>query len=115
MRSTGELMMQQPVIQQQLQQQRALMHEQHRLELEHIERAHALRQQSSPPRPPATASKPDGVREAAVEQAHLGWRDLIKSAPFHEWYDRQPPSIQRLGASARVEDAILVLDIYKNR
>lgn len=48
-----------------------------------------------------------------LERAHPGWRALVGTKKFSAWTARQPPSVQRLADSPRSDDAILMLDLYK--
>lgn len=61
----------------------------------------------------APESEPISAAETKIDLAHPGWRTLVKTAEFREWRQRQPERINKLGASEKAEDAILMLDIYK--
>lgn len=61
----------------------------------------------------AGASSSREQQEGAVEQAHPGWRALVRSPDFDAWYRTQPPDVQRLAKSDRSQDAILMLTLYK--
>lgn len=56
--------------------------------------------------------KPDLV-EQQVEKAHPGWRSLVKTAAFNRWLAAQPKNIRQLSESTKIDDAILLLDLYK--
>jgi hypothetical protein len=127
---------------------RRLMLEQHRLEMERLEREHALRmeamrrheEQRNREREAEAerqaqeqlhayrqqqlevAARQEELRreeerraleEAKVEQKHPGWKKMVASKSFRDWWARQPESLKRLGDSDNAEDAITVLDLYK--
>lgn len=48
-----------------------------------------------------------------VNVAHRGWRDTVKTPEFVAWYEKQPADIKALGASPTAEDAIALLDAFK--
>jgi S1-C subfamily serine protease len=54
-----------------------------------------------------------GQQELLVDQAHPGWRVLVKTQDFGTWYRDQPADVQRLSSSHRASDAVLMLTLYK--
>lgn len=48
-----------------------------------------------------------------LELAHPGWLALVNTKKFAAWTARQPQSVKRLADSSHAEDAILMLDLYK--
>jgi hypothetical protein len=51
-------------------------------------------------------------REAAVEAAHAGWKQIVSSPAFEQWLGAQPQGVQALGASDEPGDAIALLDRF---
>lgn len=48
-----------------------------------------------------------------VERTHPGWRALVGTKEFAAWTAKQPQSVKRLADSSRADDAILMIDLYK--
>lgn len=48
-----------------------------------------------------------------VNGAHPGWQETVAAEEFVSWMKKQPESVRRLADSNRAEDAILMLDLYK--
>lgn len=48
-----------------------------------------------------------------VERVHRGWKKIITTPEFVEWYSKQDADTRKLGASPVAEDAIELLDRYK--
>lgn len=133
--STGRMMQQQMLLEQQ--QERAI-ELQHKLDMQRLEREHQMRleyqrqqairdEQEAKQRQEEARQREQIQAEnrrqeelerkraaiAQVEQAHPGWGQIVKSSGFKEWRDKQPESVQRLGESESAGDAILMLDLYK--
>jgi len=51
-------------------------------------------------------------REALIEDSHEGWKSVVKSAEFVDWFKTQDESIRKLAASSRPRDAIRLLDAF---
>jgi hypothetical protein len=49
----------------------------------------------------------------AVEDAHPGWQERVKTQEFVSWLKDQPEDVRALTASDRPRDAIRLLDAYK--
>lgn len=49
-----------------------------------------------------------------VNIAHRGWTDTVKTQAFVDWMGKQSPEVQALGASPVAEDAIQLLDSFKD-
>lgn len=54
------------------------------------------------------------TEERLVNVAHRGWKDTVKTPAFTGWMQAQPAEVQALGASAVAEDAIALLDGFKD-
>lgn len=52
-------------------------------------------------------------RAKAVEDAHQGWKDTVKSPAFKDWLGQQPQGVRALGASDEPGDAITLLDAFR--
>lgn len=53
------------------------------------------------------------TEDRLVNVAHRGWKDLVKTKDFTDWYAKQPTEVQQLGASPVAEDAIALLDRFQ--
>lgn len=53
-------------------------------------------------------------REITVEVQHPGWKTTVQSPAFQGWLDRQPRERQMLAASESPQDAIRLLDLYRD-
>jgi len=96
--------------------ERDRMREAHRLEMQRIERAHQLRMEESRRSEQSNRARaPSGLSAEAtrVDAAHPGWQQIVRTQDFKDWLTLQQPPIQRLTASQRADDAILLLDLYK--
>lgn len=51
--------------------------------------------------------------ERIVEAVHPGWKAIVNSKTFDKWASKQPRSIAALAESERVQDAILMIDLFK--
>jgi hypothetical protein len=89
-----------------------LMREQHRLEMERMERESALRREAAKERERAADRAHQG-EFAKIELAHPGWQRTVRSTDFEAWLQRQPASVRSLTASEHASDAILLLDLYQ--
>lgn len=49
----------------------------------------------------------------AVEQAHPGWQEIVRTNDFQDWLYRQPAGIQALTKSDEPGDAIALLNLFK--
>lgn len=112
--------------QQELEARRALMLEQHALEMRRIEAWRQMPQPSAIPAPMAPQPRPvrqsadhlddqtirRNVEMAKVDYQHPNWREIIATQSFQRWISSKPLSFQALRDSEKAEDAILVLDLY---
>jgi len=74
----------------------------------------ALRQQvASELAPKIRAELEASFEPRLVDIAHRGWRQLVNTPEFVEWIKAQPADVQRLAASPKADDAIDLLDRYK--
>lgn len=48
-----------------------------------------------------------------VDVAHRGWRTLVNTPEFVQWINAQPENVRQLAASPKADDAIDLLDRYK--
>ena len=48
-----------------------------------------------------------------VDVAHRGWRMLVNTPDFVQWINAQPENVRQLAASPKADDAIDLLDRYK--
>lgn len=95
--------------------QKALILQQHNLEMERIRAAGRMRieeQDRSARRQNTTHDVP--TEQAKVRAAHPDVENVINSASFTGWLDKQPPSIKKLGQSDSSSHLILLLDFYKS-
>ena len=51
---------------------------------------------------------------AALEAAHPGWVDVVRSEEFNGWLQRQPLAVQQLMESEDASEASYLLDTYKH-
>jgi len=61
--------------------------------------------------------KSDALRELRMElvdDAHEGWRDLVKTEQFKTWFASQPDAVKSLAQSDRATDAIKLLDAHRD-
>ena len=130
---------------QDLENQKALILQQHDLEMKRLEREHQLRMQADEraakaaerryqEEQTARAAARVAVQEAEkarvakaesdrlpkeeetdrlVEAAHPGWKAIVNSKAFDKWVSKQPRSVAALAESDRVQDAILMIDLFK--
>lgn len=61
----------------------------------------------------AQSRRSNEVELEKLERTHPGWRALVNTKKFATWTAKQPQSVQRLADSSHAEDAILMLDLYK--
>lgn len=48
-----------------------------------------------------------------VDVAHRGWRQLVRTEGFKDWLNAQPDEVRSLAGSPKADDAIELLDRYK--
>jgi hypothetical protein len=112
----GDALQRQAELDQQADEQKELILQQHQLEMERMRYQFEMQRQAQERTAHQQATQraaDDAAAERQVEAAHPGWRALVKTSVFHQWRQTQPASVQRLGASPRAEDAILMLDLFK--
>lgn len=56
--------------------------------------------------------KAQAEAEDAVEQAHAGWRDTVKTTEFSTWFADQPEGVKELANSTNPNDAITLLNYF---
>lgn len=100
------------------QQRRAFEFERQRAEEERARQEEAYRQQQAiaaeRKRLEDERRKLQSEREhAKVDAVHPGWRQIVRSPQFDEWFNKQPAAIQNLQNSSRAEDAIALIDAFK--
>lgn len=54
------------------------------------------------------------IVDLTMNQAHPGWKQTVKSTEFNTWRTAQPAAIQSLAASDNPEDAIAMLNLFKD-
>jgi S1-C subfamily serine protease len=62
---------------------------------------------------PTSTATVKAREEALVEQAHPGWRSLVRTQQFSNWLLVQPEPVKRLASSPKSDDAILMLALFK--
>jgi hypothetical protein len=112
----GDALQRQAELDSQAEAQKDLMRQQHQLEMERMRYEFEMRRQGQERAAQQQAAQRVADTTAVdrqMEAAHLGWKAMVTASEFDRWPQMQPPSVQRLGASSRVEDAILMLDLFK--
>jgi hypothetical protein len=112
----GDALQRQTELDQQAEEQKALILQQHNLEMERMRYQFEMQRQAqerATQQQAAQRAADDAAADRQVEAAHPGWRALVKTSEFHQWRQTQPASVQQLGASPRPQDAILMLDLFK--
>jgi hypothetical protein len=112
----GDAMQRQAEMDSEAEAQKQLILQRHELEMERMRRDYEMQRQAqerSAQQQAARRAAEDAAADRRVDAAHPGWRTMVKTRAFREWTQAQPASVQRLGASQRPEDAILMLDLYK--
>jgi hypothetical protein len=112
----GDALQRQAELDQQADEQKELILQQHNLEMERMRYQFEMQRQAqerAAQQQAAQRAADDAAAERQVEAAHPGWRAVVKTSEFHRWRQMQPASVQQLGASSRPQDAILMLDLFK--
>jgi hypothetical protein len=112
----GDALQRQAELDQQAEAQKELMLQRHQLEMERTRYEFEMQRQGQERAAQQQAAQQVADKAAVdrqTEAAHPGWKAMVKTSEFDRWRQAQPGSVQRLGASSRVEDAILMLDLFK--
>lgn len=55
----------------------------------------------------------EDFQERLVEEQHAGWKNIVRSPEFVAWAVQQPPGVRSLAESSVAEDAIYLIDQFK--
>jgi hypothetical protein len=112
----GDALQRQAKLDRQAEAQKELMLQQHQLEMERMRYEFEMQRQRHERAAQQQAAQQVADRAAVdrqMEAAHGGWKAMVKTSEFDRWRQAQPGSVQRVAASSRVEDAILMLDLFE--
>jgi hypothetical protein len=104
-------------------QQREMLERQHQLEMGRIRYEYEMQRQAqerqaaqaraSEARRAQAEAKEIAQTDREMEMTHPGWRKLVNTRAFDGWMRQQPGSVKALADSTRIQDAKLLIDLFK--